>query len=117
MLIDWKRAFAFVAAGLLILAGRAAAAPTSAPVSVTIAEDDTSYTLSNGIVTAHISKRSGDLTSLQYNGTETLTDQSGHAGAYWSHDTSGGVKTIDQITIDPTTNAGDRAEVSVQGIS
>ncbi len=117
MLIDPKRALVLTALLSLLLAGRAVAAPTSAPSSVTIQEDDASYTLSNGIVTAHISKRSGDLTSLQFNGTETLTDQSGHAGAYWSHDVSGGVKTIDQITIDPATNAGDRAEVSVKGIS
>jgi rhamnogalacturonan endolyase len=85
--------------------------------SVTVSEDDASYTMSNGIVTAKVLKKSGDIISLQYRGTETLTDQSGHAGAYWSHDAGGGVQTIDKITIDPKSNNGDRAEVSVKGIS
>ena len=47
---------------------------------MTLTEDAASYTLSNGVVTARIAKDSGDLTSLQYNQMETLTDQSGHAG-------------------------------------
>ena len=85
--------------------------------AVTVTEDDASYTMSNGIVTAKVLKKSGDIISLQYKGTETLTDQSGHAGAYWSHDASGGAQTIDTITIDPKSNNGDRAEVSVKGIS
>src|SRR5580704_4012049 len=118
MAIEWKRVLAFAAAGLLMIAGRVcAAAPTTAPAAVTLEEDDTSYTIANGIVTARIAKRSGDLTSLQYNGTETLTDQSGHIGAYWSHDASGGAKLIDQVTIDPKTTDGDRVEVSVKGVS
>jgi rhamnogalacturonan endolyase len=87
----------------------------SAPVSVE--EDNTTFKLSNGIVTARVSKRSGDLASLVYKGMETLTDQSGHAGAYWSHDTTGGKETITRITIDPKANGGERAEVSVKGIS
>ena len=62
--------------------------------TVTIDDDPSAYTLSNGIVTARVSKRSGDLTSLRYKGTETLNDRSGHAGGYWSHDTTGGKETI-----------------------
>jgi hypothetical protein len=52
--------------------------PNVGPVKME--EDKTAFTLSNGIVTARVSKRSGDLTSLQYKEMETLTDQSGHAG-------------------------------------
>src|SRR5262245_29813469 len=89
--------------------------PTAKPV--TVGEDRTSFTLSNGVVTARVSKRSGDLTSLQYQGAEILTDQSGHAGAYWSHDTTGGKETVTRITIDPKSNGGDRGEVSVKGVS
>jgi rhamnogalacturonan endolyase len=89
--------------------------PNSGPVKVE--EDKTTFTLSNGIVTARVSKRSGDLSSLQYKGMETLTDQSGHAGAYWSHDTTGGKETVTRITIDPQANGGERVEVSVKGIS
>src|SRR5688572_23031539 len=92
----------------------------SAPQSIAgviVEEDESSFTLSNGIITARVSKRSGDLTSLKYKGQEILTDKSGHAGGYWSHDTTGGKETITRVTIDPQANDGARAEVSVQGIS
>src|SRR5262245_32040179 len=89
--------------------------PNVGPVKVE--EDKTTFTLSNGTVTARVSKRSGDLISLQYKGMEILTDQSGHAGAYWSHDTTGGKETVTRITIDPQSNGGERGEVSVKGIS
>jgi rhamnogalacturonan endolyase len=94
---------------------RADEKPKARPV--TVEEDKTSFTLSNGIVSARVSKRSGDLTSLHYQGMEILTDQSGHAGAYWSHDTTGGKETVTRITVDPKSNGGDRGEVSVKGIS
>ena len=85
--------------------------------AVTIGDDPSAFTLSNGIVTAHVSKRSGDLTSLQFKGAETLNDRSGHAGGYWSHDTTGGKQTVTRVTIDPKSNGGERGEVSVTGIS
>jgi rhamnogalacturonan endolyase len=109
-----------VAAGIVALWAPATSSQeqnkTTAP-AVAVAEDSSSFTLSNGIVTARVSKRSGDLTSLQYMGLETLTDKSGHAGGYWSHDTTGGKETITRVTIDPRTNSGERGEVSVKGIS
>lgn len=83
---------------------------------VTVSEDQTSFTMSNGTVTARVLKRSGDLVSLVYKGTETLTDKSGHAGAYWSHDATSPDQ-VQKVTIDPKDNHGDRAEVSVKGIS
>ena len=93
--------------------------PTSArgdaTPAVTVEEDATTYTLANASVTARVSKRSGDLTSLRYKGLELLTDKSGHAGGYWSHDTTGGARTVTRVTIDPRTNGGLRGEVSVQG--
>jgi rhamnogalacturonan endolyase len=46
-----------------------------------------------------------------------LTDKSGHAGGYWSDDTTGGKETLTRITIDPKSNGGARGEVSVKGIS
>jgi len=85
--------------------------------AVTVEEDAGTYTLANGLVSAQVSKRSGDLTSLRYKGLELLTDKSGHAGGYWSHDTTGGARTVTRITIDPRSNGGVRGEVSVQGIS
>jgi rhamnogalacturonan endolyase len=85
--------------------------------AVTIGDEPSAFTLSNGIVTARVSKRSGDLTSLQFKGTETLNDRSGHAGGYWSHDATGGKETVTRVTIDPKANGGERGEVSVKGIS
>jgi rhamnogalacturonan endolyase len=101
---------------MLQFAGATSAASfADAPASVI--EDTSSFTLSNGIVTARILKNSGDIRSLQYKGAEILTDQSGHAGGYWSHDTTGGKAVVTKITIDPSSNGGERAEVSVKGIS
>ncbi|MEJ2647672.1 MAG: hypothetical protein P8016_04585 [Sedimentisphaerales bacterium] len=74
--------------------------------SVKIEEDASLFTISNGIVTSRISKRNGDMTSLLYKGTETLTEKSGHTGGYCSHDTTGGIDTITKITIDPHSNDG-----------
>jgi rhamnogalacturonan endolyase len=90
---------------------------TAQTARVSVSEDDSSFTLSNGIVTARVLKSNGDIRSLQYKGTEILTDRSGHAGGYWSHDTTGGKSVVTRVTIDPAGNGGERAEVSVKGIS
>jgi rhamnogalacturonan endolyase len=100
-----------------LMAGTLLHAATTPASTVTVTEDDATFTLANGIITASVSKRSGDLTSLQYKGREVLTDKSGHPGGYWSDDTTGGRETIARITIDPKSNGGGRAEVSVRGIS
>jgi rhamnogalacturonan endolyase len=95
----------------------AALVSTAHAQNVTVTEDEASFTLSNGIMTARVLKRNGDMSSLTYRGREVLTDKSGHPGAYWSHDTTGGKGLVARITIDPKTNGGERAEVSVKGIS
>src|SRR5690348_9090126 len=84
---------------------------------VTVSEDAAYFTLSNGTITAKVLKRNGDLASLQCKGVEARTGKSGHAGAYWSHDASGGKELITKVTVDPKTNGGERAEVSVKGSS
>ncbi|MCA9176434.1 MAG: hypothetical protein KDB14_18230 [Planctomycetales bacterium] len=84
---------------------------------VSVRESVDAFTLSNGTITASVSKRSGDLRSLRFKGVELLTDRSGHAGGYWSHDTSGGVDRLTRVTIDPAANGGERAEVAVKGVS
>lgn len=89
---------------------------TGRAASVEIAETEDSFTLANGIVTAKVSKRSGDLTSLKYKGLEILDTTSGRPWGYWSHDTVRGERTT-RITIDPKSNNGSRGEVSVKGIS
>ena len=87
---------------------------------VTVTDDGTAYTLSNGIVDARVEKKSGDLISIKYKGTEmtaTLPGQPpGREYAYWSHDAKG-PDTKARITIDPATNGGERAEVAVEGKS
>ena len=88
-----------------------------AQAAVTLSEDETSYTLANGIVTAHISKHSGDLLSLEYQKLELLDTESGRQEGYWSHNAARAAEIIPHITIDPKANGGGRAEVSVKGIS
>ncbi len=121
----WLRAAPFLAAAMhprpwpglagVILAFAAAVGAEAAPVTVT--ESDAAFVLSNGVVTARVLKRNGDLASLLFHGAEMLTDKSGHAGAYWSHDTTGGTELITRITLDPAANGGARGEVSVKGVS
>ena len=84
---------------------------------VTITENESSYTLDNGIVTAQVSKHSGDLLSLKYKNLELLDNADQHQPAYWSHNTAQGQQIIPQITIDPKSNGGERGEVSVKGIA
>ena len=124
------------------LAGSVAFAQ-SAPVTVT--ETAALYTLDNGIVTARVAKASGDLVSLRYKNLEMLAtmltpdgapdlekDPPGmhHAGlnrgmtdhqyGFWSHDAMGPRGTGDalaRVTIDPKSNGGTRAEVSVKGLA
>lgn len=95
------------------LPARLAAATDDLPVAVS--ENQGSYTLANGIVSAQIAKRSGDLTSLKYRGLELLA-AAGHDSGYWSHNAARG-RLIDRITIDPKTNGGERGEVAIKGIS
>src|SRR6476646_6264679 len=82
---------------------------------VTIADDGQSYTLSNGILTARVSRTTGNLMSLVYNGIETL-DPNGRNSGYWSHSAASD-QGFEKITIDPKTNGGERGEVAVKGVS
>lgn len=83
--------------------------------NVTLKEDDGFYTLDNGQVAARISKRHGGLVSLKYKGIETLNASN---PGNWSHNASTkDGKTTAKVTIDPASNGGERAEVSVKGIS
>ncbi|HET7624265.1 MAG TPA: polysaccharide lyase family protein [Verrucomicrobiae bacterium] len=82
---------------------------------VVLTETETNYTLANGIVTARISKHSGDLVSLRYHNLELLGAGSGHPYGYWSHSPGRGMREADSITINPAANHGERAEVSIKG--
>src|SRR5208283_2122501 len=77
---------------------------------VTLTDNGDSWTLDNGIVKATILKRNGNISSLVYHGVETQTH-----GEYWEQVPSGTVTA--RVTIDPATNGGERAEVSVLGVN
>src|SRR3954454_9519930 len=90
----------------------AAASPLfAAPAPVTLTEAPDAYTLANDVVTAKISKRSAGLASLRYKDIELLNPGRGNAG-YWSHSPGGG-QAVAAVTIDPKSNNGGRAEVSI----
>jgi len=101
--------------GLLLLLSSGAGHAT-AQEAVTLEQNDTSFILANGVVRVAVAKRSGDLMSLKYKGLEMLDTVSGHQAAYWSHNAAGSQK-VTQVTIDPRDNGGERAEVSIKGIS
>ncbi len=135
------------AVGLLLAAGAILITPLRAqePAAVTLTEDAATYTLDNGIVAARVAKASGDLVSLRFRNREmlaTILDANGqpdlekdppganpnglnrgmtdHQYAFWSHDAMGPKGTapaVAGVTIDPKSNAGSRAEVSVKGLS
>jgi len=77
---------------------------------VTLTDNGDSWTLDNGIVKMTILKRNGNISSLIYHGIETQTH-----GEYWEQVPSGTVSA--RVTIDPATNGGERAEVSVLGVN
>jgi rhamnogalacturonan endolyase len=84
----------------------------SAPVTVT--DNGGTWTLDNGIVKATINKRNGLMPSLVYHGVETM----GMAGGgVWEETPQNAPHLTQTITIDPATNGGDRAEVSVKGVT
>lgn len=91
-----------------------------------ISQDETSFTLDNGIISAHVSKRSGNLTGLVYSlgraaalphhhSFQIFDEGSGSSGGYWSFDVSREQRTS-RISIDPASNGGQRGEVSVKGV-
>jgi rhamnogalacturonan endolyase len=84
-------------------------AKTNVDVPVTLREDANSWTLDNGIVKATISKRNSNMTSLIFHGVETMGP-----GGKWEQTPAGEVTRA--VTIDPATNDGQRAEVSIKGV-
>jgi rhamnogalacturonan endolyase len=115
----FARCGAIVAAASAMLALSAPALPAAdAPLvakadvnaPVTLTDNGGGWTLDNGIVKATINKRNGTMTSLVFHGINTMG-----GGGYWEQTPSGQV--TQSITIDPTKNGGDRAEVDVKGIN
>lgn len=97
-----------------------AALPTDPPVTVT--DDGSTYTLSNGYITIKVNKRTGDLTSVKTPKTATpnielMGYESGHHAGYWEQSPAQAAREVTGITIDPATVKGERGEVSVKGYS
>src|SRR6185437_2209210 len=82
---------------------------SSAP-AVTLTDNGSSWTLDNGIVQVTIEKNNGLMTSLIYRGYDT-----GSRGI-WEHTPEGAPQLTNSVTIDPHTNGGKRAEVSIKGV-
>jgi rhamnogalacturonan endolyase len=114
------RVSTFLALGVLLASGVSAqqqpahvppkAEKTNVNTSVPLTDNGESWTLDNGIVKATVAKRDGNLSSLVYHGVEIPTH-----GRYWEQVPSGTVTS--RVTIDPATNGGERAEVSVKGVN
>ena len=107
-------ASAFIALALVLPAPRAAAAPVVAKpdvnVPVTVTDNEASWTLDNGMIKATINKFNSHITSLVYQGVETMGP-----GGIWEQAPSGQVTRT--LTIDPATNGGERAEVAMKGVN
>ncbi len=84
---------------------------------VSVRETADAFFLSNGVLTVGVSKKSGNMLSINYKGVETLGKPSGQPFVYWSHDVIGAKEIVTSITIDPDATGGERAEVSIKGIS
>jgi hypothetical protein len=79
---------------------------------VTVTDNGRSWTLDNGIVKATVDKNNGRLSALVYHGINTM-----HGGGSWEETPQGAPILTNTITIDPAANHGDRAEVSIKGIT
>src|SRR5580700_2137303 len=113
-------------AGLILccavtLSVHAALAPASAP-PVTVVDDGSTYTMSNGYLTVKIDKITGDLVSVKTPHTVTPNIElmgyvSGHHAGYWEQSPALAARREATITIDPASVGGERGEVSVKGWS
>lgn len=99
-----------VTAPLLYASGMKHSAEDRTNAPVTLTDDGASWTMDNGIVRVTIQKNSGLMTSLIYRGYDT-----GSHGI-WEHTPQGAPQLSNTVTIDPKSNEGDRAEVSIKGI-
>jgi rhamnogalacturonan endolyase len=118
---NWIAAICVAASWLMLVltgsTGSTLRAQSAKHVMVTVTDQGSAYVLSNDYVTATISKVTGDMVSLKYKGLETMGYVSGHHAGYWEQNPSGAARLTATIIIDPATNDGERAEVSIKGWS
>ena len=82
---------------------------------VTLTDDGTAFTLTNSIVTTKIDKHSASLLTLQYKDRELLGPMG--IDGFWALPASNmefGSKREASVILDPKTNSGERAIVSVR---
>ena len=92
-----------------VLAFKTAVPSPDTPVAVI--DNGSSWTLDNGIVKATIAKDNGLITSLIYRGFDT-----GSRGV-WEHTPQGAPQLTNAVSIDPASNGGERAEVSIKAVT
>jgi len=101
------------------LAGEPAIDKSKADAAVTVAQDARFFTLDNGIVKAVINNRTAQLQNLYYKGADLIGHDQGSVGG-WETDPAaaeriGGL--TQTVTIDPARNGGQRAEISIKGVT
>ena len=102
-----------------LLASAIGAAPAPASADVTLAEDASSFTLSNRYVVVRVAKSSGELIGLTYQGLPLVrrgyssqvgrSSGGGEIGRFGSQRSS-------EVRVDPSKNGGQRAEVSCRAV-
>jgi rhamnogalacturonan endolyase len=78
---------------------------------VTLTDNGDTWVLDNGIVKATILKSNGNMSTVYYHGIDIPNARS----EYWEQTPAGTVTA--KVTIDPASNGGERAEVSVKGVN
>lgn len=81
--------------------------------AVSVNEDRASFEMSNGELEVRVDKKTGNLIKVRYRDTDLLGKEKG----YWSfvgRDVGLGARPTTRIRIDPTSNGGERVEVSCE---
>lgn len=99
--------------GALLMAPVCVAQAAGPGSPVTVTDKGNSWTLDNGIVKATVTKNSGSMPSFEYRGMQMLKA----SGGTWEHNPQGAPVLTNSVDIDPATNGGARAEVSIKGKS
>ena len=102
-----RRTLPAVAAASLLCAAVAARAADPAPVTLT--DNGDTWVLDNGIVKATINKKTSNMPSLIYKGIPIVG-----RSEFWEQVPSGEVTST--VTIDPSKNGGERAEVVAHAV-
>jgi rhamnogalacturonan endolyase len=106
-------AAAFSSLPALAAGATAKVAPVTVNAPVTLVDNGDSWTLDNGIVKMTVIKGNSNIgiSGLTYHGVDILP----HKSEFWETTPAGTVTAT--VTIDPATNGGERAEVSIKGVN